>query len=313
MRSAFLLTALPALALVLAVTGPAAAQSESVTVNSWGSDGSGHTLIDPATGKPRSQPALLQPWQFEQIHLKPPKKRTPRISLPPSETPVVEAAPPPKPRRKVATRVAAPPVETPPPPVTAPVPRKPAPAAPQRTASAPKRRATGGFNDLASLASAPSLAPVQAAPVKAAPPPVTKPEPAKAVPPKAEPPKTENLRQTASIAPAKVQAGTRQDTILFAPNAVDPTNSAVATVHAMAASLATKLARDSGARVQLMAYAGQRGEKSSDTRRLSVKRAVVVRQILIDDGIPVERIDVFALGGADDNGPLDRVDVNVKN
>jgi hypothetical protein len=38
----------------------------------------------------------------------------------------------------------------------------------------------------------------------------------------------------------------------------------------------------------------------------------VIRQLLIDDGIPSERIDVFALGGADDDGPLDRVDVFLK-
>jgi len=69
---------------------------------------------------------------------------------------------------------------------------------------------------------------------------------------------------------------------------------------------------DGSSRVQLMAYAGQRGEKSSDTRRMSLKRALVIRQLLIDDGVPSERIDVFALGGADDDGALDRVDVFVK-
>ena len=85
----------------------------------------------------------------------------------------------------------------------------------------------------------------------------------------------------------------------------------MSSVRTLAGSLANTLG-DGSARVQLMAYAGQRGEKSSDTRRLSLKRALVVRQLLIDDGVPAERIDVFALGGVDDSGPLDRVDVLVK-
>ncbi|MBU6299026.1 MAG: OmpA family protein, partial [Alphaproteobacteria bacterium] len=65
-------------------------------------------------------------------------------------------------------------------------------------------------------------------------------------------------------------------------------------------------------RVQLIAYGGPRGEKTSDTRRLSLRRALIVRQLLIDDGVPSERIDVRAMGGVDDNGPTDRVDVFLK-
>ena len=55
--------------------------------------------------------------------------------------------------------------------------------------------------------------------------------------------------------------------------------------------------------MQLLAYGGQRGDKSSDARRLSLKRALIVRQLLIDNGVPSERIDVRAMGGVDDNGP----------
>jgi len=63
------------------------------------------------------------------------------------------------------------------------------------------------------------------------------------------------------------------------------------------------------ARIQIQAYGGNRGDKSSDARRLSLKRALAIRQVLIDDGVPAERIDVRAMGGADDSGPADRVDV----
>ena len=68
----------------------------------------------------------------------------------------------------------------------------------------------------------------------------------------------------------------------------------------------------SGSRIQLLAYGGDKGDKGSDARRLSLKRALAIRQVLIDDGVPSERIDVRAMGGADDGGPADRVDVFIK-
>ncbi len=85
----------------------------------------------------------------------------------------------------------------------------------------------------------------------------------------------------------------------------------MAEVRKLADSLNNAL-NNPAARVELRAYGGMRGEKSSDTRRLSLKRALVIRQLLIDDGVPSERIDVYALGGVEDNGPLDRVDIFVK-
>jgi len=59
------------------------------------------------------------------------------------------------------------------------------------------------------------------------------------------------------------------------------------------------------------AYGGTLGDKSSDARRLSLRRALTVRQLLIDNGVPSDRIDVRALGGAEQGMP-DRVDVFVK-
>ena len=64
-------------------------------------------------------------------------------------------------------------------------------------------------------------------------------------------------------------------------------------------------------RIQLDAFGGPRGDKSSESRRLSLKRALVVRELLIEDGVPSEKIDVRAMGGIDDNGVADRVDVFV--
>ena len=67
-----------------------------------------------------------------------------------------------------------------------------------------------------------------------------------------------------------------------------------------------------GSRVELQAYGGTHGDKGSDARRLSLKRALAIRQILIDDGVSPDRIDVRAMGGTDDSGPADRVDVYVR-
>ena len=51
------------------------------------------------------------------------------------------------------------------------------------------------------------------------------------------------------------------------------------------------------------------GDKSSESRRLSLRRALAIRQLLIDKGIPANRIDVKAMGGIDDHGNADRVDI----
>ena len=120
--------------------------------------------------------------------------------------------------------------------------------------------------------------------------------------------------RTASATPpprttASPTAGLKRQTVIpFASGASSLAPSDVNTIHTLAASLTSALS--SGAsRVELDAFGGPRGDKSSDSRRLSLKRALVVRELLIEDGVPSERIDVRALGGADDSGAPDRVDV----
>ena len=103
----------------------------------------------------------------------------------------------------------------------------------------------------------------------------------------------------------------KRGAVLFAKGAADPSPVQFAGVKLLAGDLTTAL--ESGAsRVQLEAYGGAPGDKSSDARRLSLKRALAVRQLLIDNGVPSNRIDVRAMGGADDKGPADRVDVFVR-
>lgn len=121
---------------------------------------------------------------------------------------------------------------------------------------------------------------------------------------KAEPPPRQ-------IAPAVESGGVRRGSIAFERNASDPGGAAVQSLTRLADSLSVALSSGSG-RVQVMAYAGPKGERSSDSRRLSLKRALIVRQLLIDAGVPSDKIDVRALGGATDNGSPDRVDIFLK-
>jgi outer membrane protein OmpA-like peptidoglycan-associated protein len=117
---------------------------------------------------------------------------------------------------------------------------------------------------------------------------------------------------TQTIAPAASRAGlTKHSTILFAAGAADPAANALGAIKFLATDLNAALG-NGDSRIQIMAYGGAKGDKSTDARRLSLKRALSIRQVLIDDGVPAERIDVRAMGGAEDGGPADRVDVYIK-
>jgi outer membrane protein OmpA-like peptidoglycan-associated protein len=104
---------------------------------------------------------------------------------------------------------------------------------------------------------------------------------------------------------------TRRSEILFPRGDPDVSSSTVDKMRAVAADLTTLLGAGAS-RVQLDAYGGAPGDKGSDARRLSLKRALGIRQLLIEDGVPSEKIDVRALGGIDDGGAPDRVDVLVR-
>jgi outer membrane protein OmpA-like peptidoglycan-associated protein len=157
-------------------------------------------------------------------------------------------------------------------------------------------------------------------PVRRTPPPRPVPAPTPAPPP-AQPPaqpkvaRAEPAPRTTLPPPAAAEPATpgltKRSVILFAPNATDPAASALGAIKFLATDLNTAMTGP-GSRIQLQAFGGTRGDKSSDARRLSLKRALSIRQVLIDDGVPADRIDVHAGGGADDDGPADRVDVFIK-
>ncbi|MDD5586428.1 MAG: OmpA family protein, partial [Alphaproteobacteria bacterium] len=76
--------------------------------------------------------------------------------------------------------------------------------------------------------------------------------------------------------------------------------------------LAAVLKKHGGARITLNAYAGANGDISPrEARRLSLARALAVRDYLTSKGVPSARIDVRALGANVPSGDMDRVDVKV--
>jgi len=76
--------------------------------------------------------------------------------------------------------------------------------------------------------------------------------------------------------------------------------------------LAGILQSHSGVRITLNAYAGTDGDMSPrEARRLSLARALTVRDYLTGKGLPSGRIDVRALGANVPSGDMDRVDVKV--
>ena len=120
---------------------------------------------------------------------------------------------------------------------------------------------------------------------------------------------------TPKTAPAGPTTGnenlTKRSVILFAKDAPDPAKAALGAIKFLAGDLNASMTSPN-ARVELQAFGGAKGDKGSDARRLSLKRALSIRQVLIDDGVAPDRIDVRAMGGVDDTGPTDRVDVYVK-
>lgn len=283
---------------LLSCAAPAVAQSypgEEVTVNP-AALGRGY-LLYPGGKYGRNVGNLLQPGERRRdlgvIHLHMPAKH-PRVARAPRAAPVLPPADTLPAPAAVATA-------TPPPP-------KPHKPAPTRTATAapPPAATTGGAADLASLPedSAARLAGFPTGPAPAKP---AKPAPAKPTrTANAAPPPKNTTTPPAMDAGLSIQA-----TVPFAVGASSPAGSDVNAVHALASSL--KSALNGGAsRVQLQAYGGPKGDKGSDSRRLSLKRALVIRELLIEDGVPSEKIDVRAMGGADDNGAPDRVDVYLR-
>lgn len=64
-------------------------------------------------------------------------------------------------------------------------------------------------------------------------------------------------------------------------------------------------------RITLESYASPREGGAGEARRVSLKRALAVRQYLMDLGIKKQRVNVRALGAVAEDKPHDRIDIVV--
>jgi len=233
-------------------------------------------LLYPGGEYSRSVPSLLYPGESSapiRLHMPVPHRRTAAPKIASAEP--RPAPPKPEPPKRVVTKPAPPPkvAKAEPPPASAP---------------AANLNPFGGATDLSNVfGNQPQTGPKLAS---NAPPP----------------------QRTAPAGPSTGKENlSKQSVIIFAKDAPDPAKSALGAIKFLAGSLNSAMTSP-GARVELQAFGGAKGDKGSDARRLSLKRALAIRQVLIEDGVSADRIDVRAMGGVDDTGPTDRVDVYVK-
>jgi outer membrane protein OmpA-like peptidoglycan-associated protein len=265
-------------------TGPALAQpAGDVIVNPQAA--AGQVMLYPGGGFMRVVPPLLQPGQKTgPVHLHMPTRRRPvRVATAPA-TPKPETRAEPQPKPKPASQAASKTAEAP------------------RSTPAPSKGYTSTLASPGNLFGGPALTLSPRNPPQNAPQNAPQKQSSAAAP----------TRTAKATPPPDVTTGgpTRRSVILFAKDATEPMESAMDQIRFLAGDLNAAMVRPSS-RIELQAFGGERGDKGSDARRLSLKRALAIRQVLIDDGVEPGRIDVRAMGGAD-NGPSDRVDVYVK-
>ena len=220
------------------------------------------------------------------------------------------------PLSKVTQRAVQPPVRAVAP-AFKPVPKAPPPA-PKAAALAPAKAVAS--RQIAPGSTPPAKVPKLVAPlspVAEAPPPTPKAPPAKAeqapvrnavVQPKSSPPAVQPSRTERRVAalprvPLPPDGG-RILRIDFLGASTRLTPDAERRLGSLAVTM-----MESDGRLQLKAYAGGTVETLSSARRLSLSRALAVRSFLIEQGIRSTRIDVRALGRAEDDGPPERVDI----
>ena len=280
------------LAVGLAATAtPAAAQGYAPLAGSSPADTSTDGLAFPSGRAPQSR--LLVPG--EPPPLKPPPVAAPRPTAPKKPAPPVARAetPPPKPPQAV-TPASAP---------AAPTPLPLVPAAPEPVqAPAPVVETAA---PVAVGVTAPPLP--QSEPTVAADTPVPAPLPVTTQAPVAT--GTEDTAPGAEI-PQQAALPTAAEAVIpvaFAPGQAEPAQD----IGSLVAGLTSRLDTNAAARVRLNAYAPGAPEEESQSRRLSLARALAIRGRLVDAGIASTRIEVRALGNKVSDGSADRVDVIV--
>ena len=252
----------------------------------------------PSTAQPAAAAPVPAKPEPVRVTTKPPPKPSiaetaPSAAPAPAPKPVAAApkptpAPAPTPKPVAATPkptpVPAKPKVTPEPAAVAQAPAKPAPAPVPAKVEIPKIEAP-----VVEAAETPTAASVAEAPKATA----NVPTPAPAKP------------QVASVNPNAVIESGGKTSIQFGSTSSELPAGSEAALDRMA----ERLNANPDMRVQLLGYASNSGETASESRRLSLFRALAVRTYLIKKGVRSTRMDVRALGNKTDGGDGNRVDV----
>lgn len=230
----------------------------------------------------RSLPARRQISKSRRILRSPPLLPAKLVAKP---APAGNSAVPGKAPRKLVARRAVPPPSIPPPPISS-TPLEPAPPVP---AILDRRRPPGTADRVAPPPPPPSSAQRSVAAIA----------PQKAAP---TPP------QSAALTPARKGFGVGRSYRLAFTSGLSKLDGAST---ALLDEIAGGAKADRSIRLKLLAYAGAAGETASQSRRLSLSRALAVRSYLIDKGVRSVQFEVQAKGKKLDGGPPDRVDVIV--
>jgi outer membrane protein OmpA-like peptidoglycan-associated protein len=186
-----------------------------------------------------------------------------------------------------------------------PKPATPATAAPATAATAQPAPATSPPASPAAPATAAAVAtPPQATLPTAAPPLVSLAPGGAAVPAPATPPPAPPVVADAGGGATPTPDGLR---VLFAPDRADLSPETEFAIK----GLATTKGRNQSATFNVLAYAAGTKDDPSAARRLSLSRALAVREALMADGVESTRIYVRALGASVPDGPADRADIGV--
>lgn len=271
---------------------PALAQADDVTVN-WEALGPAPQSEAPIVlrypGAKKNLPGTVKLKAPEGAEAPQPRLKPHIIPDGGPETPKAAALPPQKPAQTQTPRQA----EPKPKPQTAAV--SPAPAAPAPKAVEPEpAQVSAPQAPAATPAPEPAEAPQQSAPE-------SRPAPAA--------PQVASLGDPKKDAPATGAEKLGPPEPAFARVLFEAESTSIlSSVRAGLDETAERL-KQSAERIQLKAYGGARGDLSSDSRKLSLKRALAVYNYLRDQGVLTSRMDVRAFGGARDDGPENRVDI----
>ena len=242
----------------------------------------------PATPAPAPAPVAPAPQAGAPTQVVPATPAPPAVATPAPATPAPAT---PAPAAPAPTPAPAPSVAAAPPVAPAPAPAQAAPATPAPQAAAPASQSPAPQSPASQSPASQTPAAAPAAP-QAAPRPAPAPQVAAApTPPRPVP------------APAIGPGGLI--TLTFPSGQGDLPAGDLAALDA----LATQYAAGED-RLQIRAYAASTvSDGGSGARRLSLTRALAVRQHLIDKGIRSTRIDVRALGAPTDGSAADRVEI----